>query len=108
MARIADAGHDVVYVHTGRFVGRQITAFVRRSLRLANGAQRAAYDPIDSRRARADGVEPRPVGASVPTCGPNQRGADRIGCWTSGRTRSSDRILWLYDPCFAACIGKVG
>ncbi len=108
MARIADTGHDVVYVHTGRFIGRQITAFVRRSLRLANGAQRAMYDPIDSRVRVLTALNLVPWGHRF-------RLAARMNAALTARMLSrrvrgstSDRILWIYDPCFAACIGKVG
>ena len=108
MTRLAEAGHRVLYVETGQFVGREVAQVLR------GGNPRGVIRHLLTTEEAAPGVRV----LKAPTVAP---WGHRF--WLAARLNSAltalvvrrhvrrtvePAVLWLYDPCFAGCIGKVG
>ncbi len=107
MTRVAEAGHDVLYVDTGDFVGRHIGSLVRSVARRSILRQLVGVEVV-APRVRAM------IAPSILPWGHRFRLAARINAaltaWLIRRRRKRGEpvVLWLYDPWFADCIGKTG
>ena len=108
MTRLAEAGHRVLYVETGQFVGREVAQVFH------DRDPRGAFRQLLTAEEAAPGV--RVIKApTVAPWGHRFRLAVRLNSALTalvvrrhvGRT-VEPAVLWLYDPCFAGCIGKVG
>jgi glycosyltransferase involved in cell wall biosynthesis len=107
MAHLAQNGHRVLYVETEGFLGRLL-----RELR--GGAWRSLL----RRRLNPEMVAPGVGVMKAPTLVPwghRFRRAARVNSFLTAwairrRTRANpdSKILWLYDPCFADCVGRTG
>jgi glycosyltransferase involved in cell wall biosynthesis len=109
MARIASSGHRVLYVDTGAFVGRHVVALLR-----GLGSRRSLMRQLVATETVAPGVQTLKAPALAPW-GHRYRLAAKanaaLTAWTvrrRRRSRTEPAVLWLYDPCFADCIGNVG
>jgi glycosyltransferase involved in cell wall biosynthesis len=107
MAQVGRRGHRVLYVETGSFVGRDL-----RDLR--GGDRRSVLRQLVATQEVAPGVHVMKAPNLAPW-GHRYRRAARINSTlTAWAIRSRIRanvepaILWLYDPCFAGCIGRTG
>jgi len=107
MARIGQSGHHVLYIETEGFVGRHI-----RELR--TGGCRSLLRELVPEKAVAPGVRVMKAPTLVPW-GHRFRRAAQVNSWLTAwiirrRTRANREplVLWLYDPCFAGCVGKTG
>jgi glycosyltransferase involved in cell wall biosynthesis len=109
MTRIAARGHDVLFVETGPWALRYVRTLIR-------GPRRASLLRQLVRRER---VLPRLSVVKAPTILPwghkyglAARVNARLTAWAvrvrTRRTTAAHLVLWLYDPCFADCIGRVG
>jgi glycosyltransferase involved in cell wall biosynthesis len=108
MRRIADAGHRVLYVDTGTFVGRHVAALLGSDERRSLLRQLVSTDHVHP------GIRASKAPALLPW-GHRFRFAARLNAaltaWTvRRRVRRIDDpvVLWLYDPCFSTCIGRSG
>jgi len=107
MARIGENGHRVLYVETEGFVGRHL-----RELR-GGGCRSLLRQPV-SAKAVAPGVRVMKAPTLVPWGHHFRRAAQvnsALTAWAIRRRTRADAettVLWLYDPCFAACVGKTG
>jgi glycosyltransferase involved in cell wall biosynthesis len=107
MTRIGQRGHSVLYVETGSFVGRDLKQ-LRGADRRSMLRQHLATEDV------APGVRVMKA-PNVAPWGHRYRGAAEVNSALTtlairSRRRSSEAptILWLYDPCFAGCVGKTG
>jgi glycosyltransferase involved in cell wall biosynthesis len=108
MSQLVDRGHDVLFVETDSFVGRHVVDLVR-------GADRRS---LLRRLVATERVAPRLRVMKAPSLlpwGHRFSAAARVNAaFTSVLVRrrlrhaARPRVLWLYDPCFAACIGASG
>ena len=108
MARVAERGHDVLYVQTDGFLGRYLLALVRGPERRSQLRQLVASDAVTAR------VRVMKAAALLPW-GHRFRLAARVNAALTARAirrrgRASGRpsVLWIYDPCFADCVGRCG
>lgn len=108
MARIAQSGHRVLYVETGQFVGRHVAELLR------GGDRRSLLRQLVATETVAPGVRVTKAPTLVPW-GHRYRRAARVNsaltAWVVRRHVRPDgdpAVLWLYDPCFADCIGRIG
>jgi glycosyltransferase involved in cell wall biosynthesis len=107
MARIGQNGHRVLYVETEGFLARHL-----RELR--GGASRSLLRRLVAAKAVAPGVRMMKAPTLVPW-GHRYRRAAQVNsvltAWAIRRRTPPDAettVLWLYDPCFAGCVGKSG
>jgi glycosyltransferase involved in cell wall biosynthesis len=105
MARIGQNGHRVLYVETGPFIGRHL-----RELR--RGDRRSLLRQLVATESVAPGVRAMKAATLLPW-GHRYRRAAQINsaltAWAIRRRRRAKveaPVLWLYDPCFADCVGK--
>jgi len=103
MTRVARSGHRVLYVETGEFLGRRIARWLRRGTR----RQRVALE-------QSPGIHVTKA-LTIAPWGHRFRLAAELNAaltaWMLRRRLRRDAdpaVLWLYDPCFAACIGRSG
>jgi glycosyltransferase involved in cell wall biosynthesis len=107
MSRIGQNGHRVLYIETEGVVGRLI-----RELR--HGGCRSLLRQLVAERVVAPGVRVMKAPALVPWGHRFPRAAQANSALTAWairrRTRANPEpaVLWLYDPCFAGCVGKSG
>jgi glycosyltransferase involved in cell wall biosynthesis len=107
MARIGQNGHRVLYIETEGFVGRLI-----RELRA--GGCRSLLRQLVAEKTVAPGVRVMKAPTLVPWGHRFPRAAQLNSALTAWairrRTRANPEstVLWLYDPCFAGCVGKTG
>jgi glycosyltransferase involved in cell wall biosynthesis len=108
MRRVVQAGHSVLYVETGAFVGRRLVGFFRRSDSRSPAREHSGADLV------APGLQVMTAPTLVPW-GHRSRVAARVNAFLTSwilrrRLRGSAQpiVLWLYDPCFAFCIGTSG
>jgi glycosyltransferase involved in cell wall biosynthesis len=108
MARVAQRGHDVLYVQTDGFLGRYLLALVRGPERRSQLRQLVRSDPVTARVRVMKAAAPLPWGHRF-------RLAARVNAALTARAirrrvRASGRptVLWIYDPCFADCVGRCG
>jgi glycosyltransferase involved in cell wall biosynthesis len=107
MARIGRDGHRVLYVETGRFIGRYLRE-LRRLDRRSLLRQLLATQPV------APGVRAMKAPTLLPWGHRFRRAAQINSALTAWvirrRTRANMEapVLWLYDPCFADCVGRTG
>jgi glycosyltransferase involved in cell wall biosynthesis len=108
MTRVARSGHRVLYVETGDFIGRHVVQRLRRPDRRALLRQLVSGEPV------ARGIH----AIKAPTIAPWGH-RFRFATWLNARLTArmvrrklrengDPAVLWLYDPCFAACIGRSG
>jgi glycosyltransferase involved in cell wall biosynthesis len=107
MTRIGQNGNRVLYIETDGFIGRHI-----RELR-ASGC-RSLLRQLVAEQAVAPGVRVMKAPTLIPW-GHRFRHAAQVNssltAWAiRRRTRANPEptVLWLYDPCFAGCVGKTG
>jgi glycosyltransferase involved in cell wall biosynthesis len=107
MARIAEHGHRVLYVETGRFAGRQVVDSL-------SGSDGRSLRQLVTAEIGAPGVRVTTAPTFAPW-GHRYRLAARINAalttWVVRRHLKGNAdpvVLWLYDPCFAGCIGRIG
>jgi glycosyltransferase involved in cell wall biosynthesis len=107
MARIGQSGHRVLYVETGGFIGRHL-----RELRGRGWG--SLFRQMVATEAVAPGVRVMKAPNLLPW-GHRSRRAARVNSALTARTirrrtpaNGETTILWLYDPCFAGCVGKTG
>jgi glycosyltransferase involved in cell wall biosynthesis len=107
MMRVAQNGHRVLYVETGPFVGRHL-----RDLRRVG--RRAVLRQLVATEEVTPGVRVMKAPNLLPW-GHRYRGAAHVNstlaAWEIRRRLSANghpSILWLYDPCFADCVGRTG
>jgi len=103
MTRVARSGHRVLYVETGEFLGRGIARWLRRGMRRL---------PVGV--GESPGMQVTKAPTIVPW-GHRFRFAAELNAtltaWVVRRRVRRDTdpaVLWLYDPCFAGCIGRSG
>jgi glycosyltransferase involved in cell wall biosynthesis len=108
MTRIRRLGHPVVFVETGPWIVRYARRFVRGPERRSLLRQLLSGDQVDS------GVRVLKAPTILPW-GHKYRSAARVNAritaWVlrrHARNLPSPVVLWLYDPCFADCIGRCG
>jgi glycosyltransferase involved in cell wall biosynthesis len=107
MARLAQEGHRVLYVETEGFVGRRL-----RELRA--GGYRSLLRHLVAAKTAAPGVRVMKAPTLAPWGHRYRRAAQVNSALTAWAIRRRTRanagatVLWLYDPCFAGCIGKTG
>ena len=106
MTRVAGSGNRVLFVDTGVFVGRHARELLRSRARLSLVRQ-VLFTEEWHRRVRA-----MKAPALLPW-GHRFRFAARVNAALTAwrvrrhvRRRAEPVVLWLYDPCFAMCIGR--
>jgi glycosyltransferase involved in cell wall biosynthesis len=103
MERLARHGHDVLYVETETFLGRRVLDAVRRRLR---SGRPAAPDDLPARVRTMAALSVLPWGHRFRL--PARVNATLTSWALRRRAGGKPRVLWLYDPCFAWCIGATG
>jgi glycosyltransferase involved in cell wall biosynthesis len=107
MARIGQNGHRVLYVETGGFIGRHLRG-------LRGSAWRSLFRQLVAAKAVAPGVRVMKAPNLVPWGHRSRRAAQvnsALTAWAIRRrtpANAETTVLWLYDPCFAGCVGKTG
>ena len=108
MARVAESGHHVLFVDTGTHIGRHL----RRLLGARN--RRSRLRQLLGTETISEGLHVTTAPALVPW-GHRFRFAARVNALLTARRvrrylrrRDDATVLWLYDPCFAWCIGRSG
>jgi UDP-galactopyranose mutase len=108
MTRVAQEGHRVLYVETGAFAGRHVAELLRRRGRRPLLRQLVAEEKVapNIRVTKAPTIMPWGHRFRL-AAGLN---ATLTAWMVRRRLRRDDdaAVLWLYDPCFASCIGKTG
>jgi glycosyltransferase involved in cell wall biosynthesis len=106
MSRLAAGGHRVLFVESDCFLGRHLVRLLR------GPGRRSLLRQLRGTEEAAPGVRVLTAPALVPW-GHRFRIAARVNAALTSwavRRRGDERevVLWLYDPCFADCIGKIG
>jgi glycosyltransferase involved in cell wall biosynthesis len=108
MRRVAERGHRVLYVETGPFVSRHLRRALRGPDRASERRQLLGTEQVLPGVRVMKAPNPLPWGHRL---GLPARINARLAAWVIrrrlGRT-DEPVILWLYDPCFAAAVGRVG
>jgi glycosyltransferase involved in cell wall biosynthesis len=108
MARVARSGHDVLYVETEFFLGRHLLDLLR------SGDRWSLLRRLIATESAAPGVRVMKAYTLLPR-GHRYRFSARVNsaltAWAlrrRSRRYGGATVLWLYDPCFAGCIGSSG